>query len=253
MSSLGVSILVIFVLFFIGGLFAAAEMSLVTLRDSQVQQLRTKGKRGKALVSLLDNPNKFLSSVQIGVTLAGFLSSAFGSDSLAGNYLAPWLVERGMAPGVASVTAVIVVTAIISFLSIVLSELTAKRLAMQSPEEFALALAPMINTIAKLATPLIWLLDKCTNIMVRILGGTRCRQGSRHRGRAALVVASAEMLGIEERRIVDDVFDAGDRSLREVMVPRTEVDFLDGELPPTGRSASCRTPSAPLPGHRRLT
>ncbi|MGB3956050.1 MAG: hemolysin family protein [Brooklawnia sp.] len=232
MSSLGVSILVIFVLFFIGGLFAAAEMSLVTLRDSQVQQLRTKGKRGKALVSLLDNPNKFLSSVQIGVTLAGFLSSAFGSDSLAGNYLAPWLVERGMAPGVASVTAVIVVTAIISFLSIVLSELTAKRLAMQSPEEFALALAPMINTIAKLATPLIWLLDKCTNIMVRILGGD---PGA---GKEAVtedelrsMVASAEMLGIEERRIVDDVFDAGDRSLREVMVPRTEVDFLDGELP----------------------
>ncbi|MGL5249399.1 MAG: CNNM domain-containing protein, partial [Brooklawnia sp.] len=155
MSDLTLSILLIFVLFFIGGLFAAAEMALVTLRESQVQQLRTKGKRGRALVQLLENPNKFLSSVQIGVTLAGFLSSAFGSDSLAGNYLAPWLEELGLGPAVASVLAVIIVTSIISFLSIVLSELTAKRLAMQRPEQFALALAPMVNAIAKVATPLI--------------------------------------------------------------------------------------------------
>ncbi|MFZ1382347.1 MAG: hemolysin family protein, partial [Scrofimicrobium sp.] len=232
MSDLTLSILLIFVLFFIGGLFAAAEMALVTLRESQVQQLRTKGKRGRALVQLLENPNKFLSSVQIGVTLAGFLSSAFGSDSLAGNYLAPWLEELGLAPAVASVLAVIIVTSIISFLSIVLSELTAKRLAMQRPEQFALALAPMVNAIAKVATPLIWLLDKSTNIMVRVLGGDP------EAGREAVtedelrsMVANADMLGDEERRIVDDVFDAGDRSLREVMVPRTEVDFLAGNIP----------------------
>ena len=232
MSDLTLSILLIFVLFFIGGLFAAAEMALVTLRESQVQQLRTKGKRGRALVQLLENPNKFLSSVQIGVTLAGFLSSAFGSDSLAGNYLAPWLEELGLGPAVASVLAVIIVTSIISFLSIVLSELTAKRLAMQRPEQFALALAPMVNAIAKVATPLIWLLDKSTNIMVRVLGGDP------EAGREAVtedelrsMVANADMLGDEERRIVDDVFDAGDRSLREVMVPRTEVDFLAGNIP----------------------
>jgi putative hemolysin len=232
MSDLTLSILLIFVLFFIGGLFAAAEMALVTLRESQVQQLRTKGKRGRALVQLLENPNKFLSSVQIGVTLAGFLSSAFGSDSLAGNYLAPWLAELGLAPAVASVLAVIIVTSIISFLSIVLSELTAKRLAMQRPEQFALALAPMVNAIAKVATPLIWLLDKSTNVMVRVLGGDP------EAGREAVtedelrsMVANADMLGDEERRIVDDVFDAGDRSLREVMVPRTEVDFLAGNIP----------------------
>ena len=136
-----------------------------------------------------------------------------------------------MAAGLASVLAVVVVTAIISFLSIVLSELTAKRLAMQRPEEYALALAPMVSAIAKAATPLIWLIDKCTNIMVRILGGDP------EAGREAVteddlrsMVANADMLGDEERRIVDDVFDAGDRSLREVMVPRTEVDFLPGDM-----------------------
>ena len=128
-------------------------------------------KRGRAIQSLIDNLNRFLSAVQVGVTLAGFLSSAFGSDSLAGRYLAPWLVARGLAASVASVLAVILVTAAISFFSIVLSELTAKRLAMQRPEEFALALAPLVGGIARIATPLIWLLDKSTNVMVRILGG----------------------------------------------------------------------------------
>ena len=231
MSDLLVSIGVIFVLLLVGFLFSAAEMALVTLRDSQIQRLQAKGKRGRAIMALTDNPNRFLSSVQIGVTLAGFLSSAFGSDSLAGKYLAPWFESRGMAAGLASVLAVVVVTAIISFLSIVLSELTAKRLAMQRPEEYALALAPMVSAIAKAATPLIWLIDKCTNVMVRILGGDP------EAGREAVteddlrsMVANADMLGDEERRIVDDVFDAGDRSLREVMVPRTEVDFLPGDM-----------------------
>ena len=99
MSDLTLSILLIFVLFFIGGLFAAAEMALVTLRESQVQQLRTKGKRGRALVQLLENPNKFLSSVQIGVTLAGFLSSAFGSDSLTGTDQRPYVSAQAVPSG----------------------------------------------------------------------------------------------------------------------------------------------------------
>ncbi len=232
MSDLFVSIGVIFLLFFIGGLFSAAEMALVTLRDSQVQRLQTRGKRGRAIAALTQNPNRFLSSVQIGVTLAGFLSSAFGSDSLAGRFLAPWLVERGLSQGVAGVLAVILVTGAISFFSIVMSELTAKRLAMQHPEEFALALAPMVSNIAKIATPLIWLLDKSTNIMVRVLGGDpEAGKDAVTEDELRSMVANADMLGDEERRIVDDVFDAGDRSLREVMVPRTEVDFLPGDMP----------------------
>ena len=117
----------------------------------------------------------------------------------------------------------------ISFLSIVLSELTAKRLALQNTEHFSLALAPLIDAIATICRPLIWLLGKCTNVMVRVLGGDpNAGKESVSEEELRSMVASAESLGIDERRIVDDVFDAGDRSLREVMVPRTEVDFLDG-------------------------
>ncbi|GAA2179176.1 hemolysin family protein [Brooklawnia cerclae] len=232
MSDLLVSILVILALFFVGALFSAAEMALVTLRDSQIARLQGKGKRGRAIAALTENPNRFLSAVQIGVTLAGFLSSAFGSDSLAGRFLAPWLVDRGLGQGLASVLAVVIVTAVISFFSIVLSELTAKRLAMQRPEEFSLALAPMVSAIAKVATPLIWLLDKCTNVMVRVLGGDpEAGKEAVTEDELRSMVANADMLTDEERRIVDDVFDAGDRSLREVMVPRTEVEFLAGDMP----------------------
>lgn len=232
MSSFAVSLLVIFGLFFLGALFSAAEMSLVTLRDAQIARLATKGKRGQAIAELTAQPNRFLSAVQIGVTLAGFLSAAFGSDALAGRYLTPWLVSHGMAGGLASVLAMVVVTAAVSFGSIVLSELTAKRLAMQRPEEFALALAPMISAIARIATPVIWMLGVCTNAMVRILGGDpEAAKDEVTTDELRSMVANADTLGDEERRIVDDVFDAGDRSLREVMVPRTEVDFLDGDLP----------------------
>lgn len=231
MSDLIISLVVIFALFFVGALFSAAEMSLVTLRDSQISRLASKGRRGAALQELTANPNRFLSSVQIGVTLAGFLSAAFGSDSLAGQFLVPWLVEQGMNQAVASVVGVVVITALVSFGSIVLSELTAKRLAMQRPEEFSLALAPLINMIAKVCRPIIWLLGKCTNAMVRVLGGDP--QASKEAVTAEelrSMVANADTLGVEERAIVDDVFDAGSRSLREIMIPRTEVDFLDGDL-----------------------
>lgn len=150
------SIAVIFVLFFIGGVFSAAEMALVSLRDAQIEQLSTRGKRGRAVKELTSNPNRFLSAVQIGVTLAGFLSSAFGTDSLAGAWVAPAFARWGVAPGLAGVLAVIVVTALISFFSIVISELFSKRLALQRPETMALVLAPIVNGLAKVFRPVIW-------------------------------------------------------------------------------------------------
>lgn len=230
MSDLWVSVGVIFLLFFIGGIFSASEMALVTLRDSQIKKLSHKGKRGRAIEKLTSDQNRFLSSVQIGVTVAGFLSSAFGSDSLANKYLGPWLDSMGVPA--ANTIAIILVTAGISFLSIVLSELTAKRLALQNTEQFSLALAPLVDAIATVCRPLIWLLGKCTNVMVRVLGGDPdAGKESVSEEELRSMVASAEMFGVDERRIVDDVFNAGDRSLREVMVPRTEVDFLDGNEP----------------------
>jgi putative hemolysin len=228
---MGADVALVFAFILVGGVFASAEMAMVTLRESQIKQLATKGKRGQAIESLTSNPNLFLSSVQIGVTVSGFLSAAFGGATIAES-LAPVFVRWGLAEAVARPAALVLVTVVISYFSIVIGELTAKRLAMQRAEAFALALAPLVAGIARLTRPVIWFLDRSTNFLVRLLGGDphlAKDQVSDEELRA--MVSSSATLGAEEQRIVDEVFDAGGRTLREVMVPRTEVDFLPADMP----------------------
>ncbi|WP_370616024.1 hemolysin family protein [Mumia sp. Pv 4-285] len=224
-----IALVLVFIL--LGGVFAAAEMALVSLRDSQLPEIATRGKRGATVSRLASDPNRFLSAVQIGVTLSGFLSAAFGGATLASD-LSPLLEDLGMSSGLSSVTALILITIVISYLSIVFSELTAKRLAMQHAVTFSLALAPAVDAIAKFATPVIWLLSVSTNFVVRMLGGDPSA--------AREEITDVELRGLlqttqglsdEERSIVEDVFSAGDRQVREVMLPRTEVDFMDASLP----------------------
>lgn len=212
----------------VGGVFAAAEMSLVSLRESQIKNLSHRGKRGQTVSRLAGNPNRFLSAVQIGVTLSGFLSAAFGGATLQGE-LSPVLQGLGLSVGVADTLALVGITVVISYLSIVLGELTAKRLALQRAEGFALALAPLVDLIATLARPVIWLLGASTNVAVRLLGGDpRASREEVSDEEIRAMVHTSLTLGPEERRIMDEVFAAGERSLREVMVPRTEVQFLTG-------------------------
>ncbi len=230
MSSVLTNIALIFLFIVIGGVFASAEMAMVSLRESQVKNLSGRGKRGEAVARLTSNPNLFLSAVQIGVTVSGFLSAAFGGATLAAA-LSPSLVGLGLPEGLSATLALVIVTVIISYFSIVLGELTSKRLAMQRAEGFALALAPLVDTIARIARPVIWFLGKSTDVAVRLLGGDpkASREEVTDEELRQMVVGS-QTLGAEERHIVDEVFEAGDRSLREVMVPRTEVDFLPGEM-----------------------
>ncbi len=215
----------------IGGVFAAAEMSLVSLREAQLKQLAQRGKRGAKLAQLAESPNRFLSAVQIGVTLSGFLSAAFGGATLS-ERLAPVFVGWGVPEGVAGTLALIVITIVISYFSIVLGELAAKRLAMQRAEAFAMALAPLVDIIAKGARPLIWFLGVSTDAVVRLFGGDpKAGREEVSEEEIRALVTGSQSLGAEERKIVDELFDAGERSLREVMVPRTEVDFLPGSMP----------------------
>ena len=225
------NILLIFLFIVIGGVFAAAEMALVSLRESQVKQLATRGTRGRTVANLAAEPNRFLSAVQIGVTLSGFLSAAFGGATLE-EPVAELLRGWGVPDGAAGPIALVTITAIISYFSIVIGELTAKRLAMQRAETFAMGLAPLVNTIATIARPVIWFLGVSTNFLVRVLGGDP--KASREEvtdEELRAMVTSSSTLGDEERQIVDEVFAAGQVSLREAMVPRTEADFLAGDLP----------------------
>src|SRR6266545_57503 len=231
MNDTVLNIVLILIFVMIGGVFAAAEMALVSLRESQLKALSHRGKRGETVARVAANPNRFLSAVQVGVTLMGFLSAAFGGATLADG-LSPHLQNLGLPKGLADTVALVLITIAISYVSIVLGELAAKRLALQRAEGFALGLAPLVDRIATLARPVIWLLSKSTDIVVRVLGGDpNANREVMTEEELRDLVSAHESLGEEERRIVDDVFEAGSRQLREVMLPRTEVDFIDAEMP----------------------
>jgi magnesium and cobalt exporter, CNNM family len=231
MTSAILNILLILLLVIIGGVFVAAEFALVSLRESQIRQLAHRGKRGQLVAKLTADPNIFLSAVQVGVTLSGFLAAAFGADRLSGD-LAKLLERLGLGAGLAGTISLVLITIVISYISIVIGELTAKRLALQRAEGIALAVAPLVDFTAKAARPLIWLLGVSTDVLVRVLGGDpKVSREEVTNEEIRTMVSGSTTLGDEERKIVDDVFDAGERNLREVMVPRTEVDFLHGDMP----------------------
>jgi len=231
MTGVVLNCLLILLLVVIQGIFVAAELALVSLRESQVRQLAHRGKRGQLIAKLTSNPNLFLSVAQVGVTLSGFLAAAFGADKLSDD-LAPVLERLGLSIGAADTISLVLITIVISYVSIVIGELTAKRLALQRAESVALALSPLVDFTGRVARPVIWLLGVSTNVIVRILGGDpKVSREEVTNEEIRAMVRGSTTLGDEERRIVEDVFAAGERGLREVMVPRTEVDFLPGDMP----------------------
>ncbi|BFM24466.1 putative hemolysin [Microbacterium testaceum] len=223
--ALNVALVVVFVL--IGGVFAATEMALVTLRESQVNALASRGKRGQKVADLARNPNTFLSAVQIGVTVAGFASAAYGASSIAPS-VTPLFVSLGLEQGAAATVATIALTLVIAYLSLVLGELVPKRLAIQRNAAFAYTVAPVLNGFAKLMRPVIWLLSISTNLLVRLLGGDPDKTGEELTEEELRdIVSSHEGLPDDERRILDDVLSLRDRHVSEVMRPRPEVVTLD--------------------------
>jgi putative hemolysin len=215
----------------VGSFFAAAEIALVSLREGQVKALSSRGRRGAKVAALATDPNRFLAAGQIGVTLAGFLSAAFGASVFADD-LSPVLVDQGLSKSAAHWTAFILVTLVITYLALVIAELAPKRVALQRAEAVALLTAPTLDRIARLSRPAIWLLSRSTDGIVRVLGGDPdLARDAISEEELRGIVAGHETLGREARQLIEDVFEAGERQLHEVMVPRTEVDFLDATTP----------------------
>ena len=217
------------VLFFVllGGIFAGTEMALVSLRESQVHRMEQAGKHGARIAALAGNPNRFLSTVQIGVTLSGFFSAAYGASAIAPD-VQPLLEAAGLGPAAESVS-FIGMTLLVAYLSLVLGELVPKRLAMQSAAGFAKVLAPPLLLLSELMRPAVWLLSVSTDAVVRLFGGDpHARQEDISAEELRDMVAQNDRLEEHSRNIVSDVFDARTRTLQEVKRPRTEVTFIDG-------------------------
>jgi len=217
-------------LILLAALFVAAEIALISLRESQVRQMATRGRRGARVAELSANPNRFLAAAQVGVTVCGFLSAALGAERI-GTYVEPWLQGLGLSVGWSNTLSLLGLTLIIAYFSLVFGELVPKRLALSRTEEIALAAAPIIDVVAMVFRPVIWLLSHSTNLIVRIFGIDPEEPRTQMSEEELLdLVTGHAALTVEERDIVEEVFNASDRQVHEVMVPRTEVDFMDGSL-----------------------
>ena len=238
--SLGLNILLIFVFLLLGSVFAGTELALVSLRGSQIDQMEQEDARGKRVAKIARDPNTFLSTVQIGVTLSGFLSASFGESSIS-PFIVPVVEGWGVPSNVAAPLTTIVLTLVISYCSIVISEMVPKRIAMQRTEQIARAVVPAISAFAKVCRPIIWLIGKNTNGIVRLLGFDPNETESEVSDEELRVLVSSNTnLTKDERTILDDVFDASETIVAEVMRPRADVVFLDGDTPLADAAAQVR-------------
>ena len=224
-------VLVVLGLVCLEALFAAAEISLVSLREGQLRSLSGRGRRGRRIVALASDPNRFLAAVQIGVTTTALISSAFGALTLSKS-AADAMRRAGLGHTAASLIGFFGVTLVISYVTIVVGELLPKRLALQRVERTALTLGPLLRGFAELSRPVIWALSASTNQLVRAFGGDPSAGRERITEEELRDLVSAhESLTRDERALIDEVFASGERTLREVMIPRTEVEFLDASMP----------------------
>jgi putative hemolysin len=230
-DSLWVNIALVLGFILLGGFFAASEIALISLRESQMRALAERGRSGATVAQLAADPNRFLSAVQVGVTLAGFFSASFGAAQIA-PVLADALEGAGLQPNPAYAVAFVGTTLTIAYLSLVLGELVPKRLAMMSAEKISLLVARPLDLLASALRPVIWLLSVSTNAVVRLLGrDPHAQREDIGPEELRSLVAEHQSLSVKERDMVVGMLSVGERTVDEVMTPRTEVDFIDANMP----------------------
>lgn len=208
--------------------FAGTEMALVSLRDGQLQRLESESTAGSVLAGLAREPNRFLATIQVGITLAGLLASAAAAVSLAVpleeplSFLGVW----------AEPVAVTVVTLLLAYVTLVFGELAPKRLAMQRAERWGLLTARPLAVMAVVTRPVVWLLSRSTDLAVRLLGGDPTRQREEVTEEELRDLVAAQTTFSEKQRgIIEGAFEASDRTLRRVLRPRRDVVTLATDTP----------------------
>jgi putative hemolysin len=220
MGGTGGEVVLVLVLVLVNAVFSGSEMALVSLRDSQVQKLERQSRRGRVLARLTRDPNRFLATIQIGITLAGFLASAAAAVSLSKPLVGP----LGFLGSAAQPAAIVVVTIALTFVTLVIGELAPKRIAMQRTEGWALLVARPLDVLSVFARPAVWLLGAATNLVVRLVGGDPNAQRDEVTTEEIRdLVAAQQEFSAEQRTIISGAFEIADRILREILVPRRDV------------------------------
>ena len=213
----------------LNGLLAMSELAIVSARTARLQVMADRGSKGAlTAIRLAADPGRFLSSVQIGITLVGVLSGAFSGATL-GARLSDALLAQGVAASVALPLGVGSVVVAITYLSLIVGELVPKQIALRAPEAVAARVAPMMQVIATVAAPLIWVLDRSGKAVLRLLGqsGDQAQHVSDEEVR--LILSEAETAGAmapAETRMIEGVMRIADRVARGLMTPRSEVEML---------------------------
>ncbi len=223
-------ILVIVLLILLNGLFALAEIAILSARRGRLLSMEAEGVRGaSAALSLAGEPTRFLSTIQSGITLIGVLAGAFGGATIA-NELNIFLQQLVPNWDYSQVVSVFLVVAAITYLSLVIGELVPKQLALINPERFAVAVAPLIQVLAKVAAPFVRILSFSTRALMRIFPVSRERAASISEAEILYMLEQGAREGVffeDERDMVEQVLDLDMRSIQTVMTPRLEIDWLN--------------------------
>ena len=224
--------IVILTLIALNGVFAMSELAVVSSRKSRLKMFAESGRRGAAsALALADDPGRFLSTVQIGITLIGIVAGAY-SGSVFGDTLSPQLADAGLPANVAQPVGYGLVIAVITYLSLVIGELVPKHLALRNAEAVACTVAPAMTIISKVTSPFVTVLDASTKIIFRLLRMPMESGQIVTEEEIKTLIAEAETAGVlekDEQRMLVGVMRLADRPVRGVMTPRTEVAWLDIE------------------------
>ncbi len=224
--------LIIFVLIFFNGIFSMAEIAMISARKSKLNADAAQGdKAAQSAVKLASDPDRFLSAVQMGVTLVGILTGIFSGDTLARNF-ASVFEDLGVSPSAASFLAKAIIVFIVMFLSILLGELVPKRIAMANPEKIAKKIAGLMRFVSWAASPIVWSLAKCTALCTKILGIKECESKITEDEIKSIIEEGKDEGEVSpvEQDIVERVFALGDLSVSTIMTLRDDIVWLDLEM-----------------------
>jgi putative hemolysin len=225
-----IELLIIIGLIILNGLFALAELAVVSARHARLKALVAAGHPGaRSALALASDPSRLLSTVQIGITLIGIVTGVFSGVTF-GDQLVRKLEQYGLTTGVADAIGFGSIVAVITYLSVIIGELVPKNLALRNPEVIACAVAPLMTMLSKLAAPAVWLLDASTKLVLRILGQAPKIPARVTEEEIKALIAEAESAGVletGERQMISGVMRLADRSVSGVMTPRPDVDWID--------------------------
>ncbi|MEP9378578.1 hemolysin family protein [Aquabacter sp. CN5-332] len=225
-----IEILIVLFLVLLNAVLAAAELSIVSSRPARLRTRADRGHKGaKAALALGAEPGRFLSTVQIGITLIGILAGAFSGASL-GEWVGNSLADLGLPHNLSDPLGYAIAVAGITYVSLVIGELIPKRMALRNPESLAVILAPLMISLSKVAAPAVWLLDLSTQLVLRLLGSKAGEGSGVTDEEIRAIIAEAEGAGViepAERRMISGVMRLADRPVTAIMTPRPDVEWVD--------------------------